>query len=468
VRDVRNVREHVLAEVGDVAWRFRLALGHVHLERVVAGAPRSVLVGPGLPAGDRCVLRQDEAVEERRAIFVDGDHAQTVIGHVHGAQGAAQGEPGLRRSQLVAAFGGDLGSAQGYGLVDVDPGHRRPAERSLDERRDHRHAGRAADQEHAVDLRALEALVLENLESEPDRPLHQVGRNLFERRPVEVVASTVAAMNQRDGSALRGGEPLFHLLGADEQVGAALQILQRIAAELRLEAAGEELDDAVVPILAAELVISLRSEDADLARIEVEEGDVEGAAAEVIDQQGLVPVGSLHAVGDGRGGGLIDDLQNLEPGPPAGFERCLPLGVAEVSGDGDHGMGDRSAERPFGVLLQCGEQEGRELDRRVIARLGMEDEVRDPHLAFKERRHLGLAGRLQLLRLLADEHLALPQADDRRSGRRADTIGQDDGPALGIDVCHDRVGGSEIDADGLIHRVSSPPVSVQATLRARL
>ena len=45
----------------------------------------------------------------------------------------------------------------------------------------------------------------------------------------------------------------------------------------------------------------------------LEDGHIEGAAAQVEDQDGLVGL-AVKAIGEGGGGGLVDDAEDLEAG----------------------------------------------------------------------------------------------------------------------------------------------------------
>ena len=97
---------------------------------------------------------------------------------------------------------------------------------------------------------------------------------------------------------------------------------------------------------------------------ELQDGDVEGAAAEVEDEDGLV-LFLVHAVGQGRGGRLVDDPLDVEARDLARVFGRLALGVLEVRRHGDDRVGHLLAEVVLGVLLQFLEGHRADLRRRV-------------------------------------------------------------------------------------------------------
>ncbi len=132
---------------------------------------------------------------------------------------------------------------------------------------------------------------------------------------------------------------------------------------LCLELVDKPVDDALVPVVATEVVVAGGRADLDDAVADLEEGDVEGAATEVEDQDGLLLLALVEAVGEGSRGGLVDDAQDVETGDGAGFLRGLTLGVVEVRRDGDDRVGDvltevASASRlsfiSVRALISCG------------------------------------------------------------------------------------------------------------------
>ncbi|GER51585.1 NAD-specific glutamate dehydrogenase [Striga asiatica] len=162
------------------------------------------------------------------------------------------------------------------------------------------------------------------------------------------------------------------------RAGAAADVLPVLAAEL----GHEVVDEAVVEVLPAEVGVprgGLHLEDPFLDR---EDGDVERAAAEVKDEHvALAAVGGrgalVEAVGDGGGGGLVDDAEDVEASDGAGVLGGLALGVVEVGGDGDDGVLGWGPEEGLGGLAHLGEDHGGDFFRGELLAfvlVGDEDE----------------------------------------------------------------------------------------------
>jgi hypothetical protein len=76
--------------------------------------------------------------------------------------------------------------------------------------------------------------------------------------------------------------------------------------------------------------------------LDVDDGDVERAAAEVVDRDALDSSVTPEAVGERGGGGLVEHAQHLEAGELAGGAHRLALPVVEVGRDGDDRLIDLS------------------------------------------------------------------------------------------------------------------------------
>ena len=71
----------------------------------------------------------------------------------------------------------------------------------------------------------------------------------------------------------------------------------------------------------------------------LEDGNVEGAAAEIVDCNGLVRL-LVQPVGERRGSRLIDDALHFESSDLAGVLGRLTLAIVEVSRHSDDSLGD--------------------------------------------------------------------------------------------------------------------------------
>jgi hypothetical protein len=266
-----------------------------------------------------------------------------------------------------------------------------------------------------------------------------------------------------------------------------LQALQRqhvvlqVDALFLLELGDDVVDQALVEVLAAEEGVAVGGQHFELVlavdRGDLDDGDVEGAAAEVIHRDLAVAFLLVHAEGQRGGGRLVDDALDVEAGDAAGVLGGLALAVVEVGGHGDHGLGDFLAEVVFGGLLHLAQHFGGNLRRRhlVAARLdpgvaivGLDDleghqvdvllhfllfEAAADQALDREQGVLGVGHRLALGRGAAQDLAVVGIGHDGRRGARAFRVLDD----LGLAAFHDgdaAVGGAEVDADDLAHDFS--------------
>src|SRR5882762_1605429 len=95
---------------------------------------------------------------------------------------------------------------------------------------------------------------------------------------------------------------------------------------------------------------------------ELENGNVESTAAEIVDGN-FAALFFVQAVGERRGGGLVDEPQNFEACDLAGVLGGLALGIVEIGWDCDHGAVDGFAKMGFGPIFQFAEDESGNLRR---------------------------------------------------------------------------------------------------------
>src|ERR1700682_2340684 len=101
------------------------------------------------------------------------------------------------------------------------------------------------------------------------------------------------------------------------------------------------MDEPHIEVFAAEEGIAVGRLHLEYAVADLEDRDVEGAAAEVVhrDGAGFRLVETVSERGRGR---LVDDAQHFKAGDLAGILGGLTLRVVEIGGDGDDGFVDTS------------------------------------------------------------------------------------------------------------------------------
>ena len=288
------------------------------------------------------------------------------------------------------------------------------------------HAGHAADQDHLVDLAWAEPGVLQRRLARPDGALDQVvdqGLQLGAGQlDVEVLGAALVGGDERQGDLGlgRGAELDLGLLGR------LLEALQRqfvgaqVDALLLFELVGQVVDDPLVEVLAAQEGVAVGRLDLEDAVADLQDRDVEGAAAQVVDRDGAGLL-LLQAVGQGGRRRLVDDAQHLEPGDLAGVLGRLALGIVEVGGHRDHRLGDRLAEEGFGGLLHLLQDEGGDLAGAVVLALGL-----DPGIAV-----VGLDDLVGHQALVLLDHRVVVAAADQPLDGEEGILGVGDRLALG-------------------------------------
>ena len=364
-------------------------------------------------------------------------------------------------------------------LVGVDRPVGLLAEQRLHRFDDLGHAGHAADQDDLVDLAGGQPGIAQRRLARTHRALDQVVDQRLELGAgdldVEVLGAGLVGGDERQVhlGLLAAGQFDLGLLGGLLEPLQGELVPAQIDRLVLLELVGQILDDPAVEVLAAEKGVAVGRFDLEDAVADLQDRDVEGPAAEIVDRDRPRPL-LLQPVGERGGGRLVDDPQDIEPGDLSGILGRLTLGVVEIGGHGDHRFGDRLAEMRLGGLLHLLQDEGRHLAGRVflavrldpgIAVARLDDPVGDQVLVLpgrrvvegaadqpldREQRVRRVGHRLPLGGLTDEAFLVVGERHHRR--RRPRAFGVLDDPR--VRTVHDRdtgVGRAEIDADGLTH-----------------
>ena len=169
------------------------------------------------------------------------------------------------------------------------------------------------------------------------------------------------------------------LLGGLLQALQGERILAQVDAGFLEEFVGEEIDDALVEVFAAEERVAVGGQHFELP-LAVDFGDlddrhVERAAAQVVHGDLAVLAGLVEAVGQRGRGRLVDDALDVEAGDAAGVLGRLALLVVEVRRHRDDGFGHRLAEIVLGGLLHLHEHARGDFRRRLLLVLGFDPGV---------------------------------------------------------------------------------------------
>ena len=109
-----------------------------------------------------------------------------------------------------------------------------------------------------------------------------------------------------------------------------------------------------------------------------QKGNIKGTTAKIENEDVAFTLSLLiKTVGNGSGGRLVDDTEDVQAGDETGVLGSLTLGVVEVGGDGDDSVVDGTTEVGLGGLPHLGEDHGRDLLGGELLGLALEFDLDD-------------------------------------------------------------------------------------------
>src|SRR5690606_1054784 len=323
-----------------------------------------------------------------------------------------------------------------------------------------------ANQDHVSDVGNLDACFSDNVVEWLAGALQQVLGQVLELGTREVLVQVHWALwgnrevLQGDVGAGSRRQFLLGLLSSFFQTLQGNLVLGQVCA-LGLGLRQQPVDNALIPVVAAQAVVACGGADLDgreavVVLANFQQGNVEGTAAEVEDQDEFVFVALFQAVSQCSCGWLVDDAQHVQASDLAGFLGSLALSVVEVSRNGDHSVGDLFAQVRLSVVLQLHQGTSRDFLCGVLLVIDVDGPV-GTHVALdRSDGAVNVVYCLALGDIANQDFAALRESNDGRGSAVAFRV-CDNGWLTTFEHGYDRVGGSQVNAYGTRHNGSPLP-----------
>ena len=223
--------------------------------------------------------------------------------------------------------------------------------------------GGSADQEDFIQIGVAQARVLHGVPYGNRGLLYQIGDQLFEFGPCQVHIKVLGTFcgsgdeRQVDVGGCRAGQLLLGLLRRLFQSLQSHLVIGQVYAFLCLELFDHPVDDSLVEVIAAQVGITVGGKNFDDAVRDLDDGYIEGTAAQVIDHD-LLFFFIVEAIGKGCRCRLVDDTLYFQARDPARVLGRLTLRVIEISGNCDDRFCDLLAQIVFRVRFQLLQDHG--------------------------------------------------------------------------------------------------------------
>ena len=428
--------EHTQALV--VAGKLTLALQHVDLNRglvVGCGGEHLALVG-----GDGGVAVDDLGAHAAQSLNAE----------------AQRGDIQQQQTLLLAVQNAALNSStDSHALIGVDALEGLAVQFLLHGVVDSGDTGGTTDHQDLLQVGSAQTCILQSLAHGGHGAIDQISGQLVElcagQGHIQVLraGSIGSDEGQVDLAAHCAGQLDLSLLGSFLQALCSHLVLAQVDTVLGLESVCHPVDDALVEVIAAQMGIAVGGQNFGNTVAHLDDGHIEGAAAQVVDHDLLVVL-FIHTVSQSSCGGLVDDTADVQACNSACVLGCLTLAVVEVGRHSDDSLGDGLAQISLGVSLQLLQDHSADLLGSVL--LAVQGHlVVGAHLTLDGRNGVvGVGDSLTLCNLTYQTVAGFGEADNGRGGAGTLRVGDDNGLAA-LHNSYAAVGSTKVDTNNLTH-----------------
>jgi hypothetical protein len=219
------------------------------------------------------------------------------------------------------------------------------------------------NKDNIINVALLELGVLEDLLNGLEGLLEEIVVQLLELGAGQSLGE-VGAVEEGldfDAGAHLGRQSTLGLFDLTLQLTHGLEVFGDVDVVLLVVGLDKVVDNSLIKVFTTEMGVTGSSLDLEDTVVDSQDGDIESTTTEIVDDDLAFLVGLVQTVGEGGGGGLVDDTENVETGDGTSVLGGGTLGVVEVGGDGDDGVGDLLTEVGLGDFLHLAQNHGADL-----------------------------------------------------------------------------------------------------------
>ena len=349
------------------------------------------------------------------------------------------------------------GSADSNTFIGVDALERLAVQFLLDSVIDSGDTGGATDHQDLSQVRSLQACISQSLADRGHGAVNQISGQFIElcagQGHIQVLGAVGVSGDERqvDVGGSGAGQLDLCLFSSFLQALCSHLILAQVDVVFLLEIFSHPVDDALVEVIAAQVGITIGSQNFSNAIAHLDDGNIERTTAQVVNHDLLVGF-LINAVSQRSCGRLVDDTLYVQTSNGTGVLGCLTLAVVEVSGNGDDSLGNGLAQVSFGISLQLCQDHSADLFGGVILAAGV-NLLGSAHLTLDGGDGVfGVGDSLTLCNLAYQTLAGFGKADNRRGGTGTLSVRDNNGLAA-LHNSYAAVGSTKVNTNNLTHNI---------------